>query len=264
MDELENDPIDEALDSVFQQFAATDAPNSETTQSASADAQPTDDLEALDGDSDGTETQDASDDSEVEIPWDNPESPLHQHYLQHTEALRVAEQAEQRREQAQQLLANIQAARENQTDQQLVNDLNELDPEISVRVQDTVGRYVRRADAARNESLGFQHGMAALHMALEAALPQDTLNQVLDQARVLVKADSLERMQQMVQGRQQESQTIADLRNQLKTLQLQVAAQGGNPMAQMVDSTPAQPRRKTRPQETETFDEFFDSLDLPF
>lgn len=258
------DPIDEAIASVNRQFADPNRePDDEDTQAASdEDELLSDDLD----DDDADEAADEDEESETqEVSWEDPSSPYHQNYLQAQHHAQAAADAEARREQARTVLENARAAQLNQEYQAIVGELTEYDPDLTRRVQQIVGNVSNQVQQSRHESLGVQHGLAAVHMALVSTLGPEQAEAVLDQARVLVKADGLESMQRMVQAGSQKSAREIELEKQNKTLALQLAAkQSKKPARTVVDSNQPLQKRRTNAADAETFDEFFQGDWNPF
>ena len=267
LDEMEmesNDPIADALAAVDKQYAdRLGSPVDASTLDADSDEDgdvAANDLEASETD-DTDDTVDASDDETTEeLSWDNPEHPYHAYYLQAQAAEERAAEADQRRAQAQDLINRALIAKTQKEVNALFTDLNDLDPDIASRVQQHTAQLAGRVQAGQQESLGYQHGMAALHLAMVDVLGEEQANAVVERGRELSQKRDLDEMQQTVQSRHAKSERETALERQVKALQLQVAAKRRDPNAEKVDSSPARHRRPaTTPETAETMDQFWDS-----
>ncbi len=266
LDDQELDPIEEALSAVDRQFSdpnhgLQDADDTLDASDDDEDVELSDDLEAQPDD-------DTADDAATEqaAGWDDPSSPYHQHYLEAQRVNQQLQETERTREAARQLIANHRAAQANAQLRETISELNEIDPELSGRVQNLLGEQIVQTRQVREESLGVQHGIAALHMALVNSLPEDQAHAVIEMARGLAKASDLDQMQMLAKGGSGDNQRIADIMKQNQVLQLQLAAlQKKNPARDAVDSNRPVQRRSRKAEETETFDDFYENWEAnPF
>jgi YesN/AraC family two-component response regulator len=264
LDDQDFDPIAESLAAVQQQFAGERPPDGVDTLDASEDVEQTsDDLEATETD-ETTEQLDAdAEDDEITIPaWDDPASPYYPQFLayQQTEQKKAELEAQQERTRA--ILNAIRVNQDNQRVKQLLDQTAEIDPELAKQWNANRVGLIQQTQAAQQETVGYQHGMAAMHLAMVDVLGEENVAPVIARARELAAQPGLEQMQYAVQTRKQSSTQvnarIAELEKQNRVLQLQVAARQKNPAAELVDSTPVRRGKVTRPEDAENMDQFFE------
>lgn len=266
MDDQDTDPIAESLAAVQQQFAGGSPPDGVDTLDASLDAEQTsDDLEAAETDESTDELSADADDEADEItipPWDDPTSPYHPQFLAYQQTEQRKAELEGQQERTRRVLDAIRVAKSNQRVNELLKETAEIDPQLAKQWNDTRVGLIQGAQAAQQETVGYQHGMAAMHLAMVDLLGEENVQQVVARARELAAQPGLEQMQYAVQTRKQSAtqvnSRIAELEKQNRVLQLQVAARQKNPAAEVVDSTPVRRGKVTRPEDAENMDQFFE------
>ena len=269
MDDQELDPIAEALSAVTAQFAgdrAAVAPDQGEAPDADEDADLLDATPADDADaepSDDTDTEDSETEAQppAVIPWEDPASPYHAQFLQAQEVARQRDEEAAKVQRTQDFLAALRAAKETEDAKAFHAQLQEIDPQLAQQWLGQRTGLVQQAAQAQQATVGYQHGLAALHLAMVDALGEEQAQQVVAAARTLAAQPGLEAMRQAVQARRQAVQgndaKVAQLEAAVRELTARLSAKSRPKAADVVDSAPKGAARATRPEDTENMDDFF-------
>ena len=272
-----DDAIDEALAAVAQQtagyFGNEDQPGSSSTPDTLPAYDPTEvgmEGEATD-DSLAAETDEVAAEAETEAeetftvpPWEDPASPYYPQYLAYQRAEQDRQQLAQQQAQTRQMVTAIQAAKSEADANALFQQLQELDPQVAQQYHGQRVGLIQQARNAQAEMTRWQHSMAALHLAMADEVDPETLARIVARGEELVRQPGLDQMQGAVtsrrQVRQESSQREAALAQQIKDLQLQIAANKRiTSGVDRVDTTQAKTPRAKSPADAENMDDFFEA-----
>lgn len=269
MDDQEVDPIAEALSAVSAQFAG------ERSQPDAADALdaaslPYDDEEDFAGDAPSDDPNADADDSSDELQaesdepaaptvnWDDESNPYRTQAIQQAQELQKHNLA---RDLFQRIQARQQAQAEEESAQELIAQLQEVDPQLAETYSGQRQGLIQRTAQAQQETAGWQRGMAALVLAIQEELGDEALGRVRALGQELAKHPNFDGMQQFVQTRKQATtnadKRVAELEDVVRQLLLQQGAKSRPAAADRVDSAPAARPKATRPEDADDMDGFF-------
>jgi hypothetical protein len=278
LDDQDFDPIADALSAVSAQFAGevpkglpSQPDAAETLDAATlpyddeeeiAGAAPDDpDADPQDAASDDTDTDAAADADAPAFDWDSDANPYKSQAIQTQQQLQKHELA---RTLFQRIQERQQAEAEENDARALIAQLQEVDPQLAETYSGQRQGLIQRTAQAQQEKAGWQHGMAAMVLAIREELGVEALERVRALGQEIVKHRGLDGMQQFVTARNQAAQSangrIAELEEALRLALLQQGARSRPAAADRVDSAPAARAKIARPEDTDNMDDFFAAL----
>jgi hypothetical protein len=274
-DQDSDDPIAEALSAVSAQLAGgsrggSQPSTAETLDAANLpyddeefdDASPSDDPDAdVDDSSDEIQADETDEGAAPAIDWDDESNPYRTQALQQAQELQKHTLA---RDLFQRIQARQQMQAEEESAQELIAQLQEVDPQLAETYSGQRQGLIQRTAQAQQEKAGWQHGMAAMVLAIREELGEEALERVRALGQEIVKHRGLDGMQQFVTARNQAAQSangrIAELEEALRLALLQQGARSRPAAADRVDSAPAARAKIARPEDTDNMDDFFAAL----
>lgn len=272
MDDQDVDPIAEALSAVSAQFAGDRPPDAADALDAAslpyddeddfAGASPSDDPDDDQQDA-SSDDDDTTTDAEAAptVNWDDEGNPYRTQAIQ-------AQQELQKHELARTLFQRIQAKQQAEAEEAdaraLVEQLSEVDPQLAETFVGQRTGLIQRAAQAQEEKAAWTHSMAAMHMAMTEVLDPEQVQQIVELGREIVKQPGLGGMQQFVTTKRQAATSadkrVAELEEALRLALLQTGAKARPAAADRVDSAPAVRAKRTRPEDTDTMDDYWTAL----
>jgi hypothetical protein len=278
LDDQDFDPIADALSAVSAQFAGevpkglpSQPDAAETLDAATlpyddeeeiAGAAPDDpDADPQDASSDDTDTDAAADADAPTFDWDSDANPYKSQAIQTQQQLQKHELA---RTLFQRIQDRQQAEAEENDARALIAQLQEVDPQLAETYSGQRQGLIQRTAQAQQETAGWQHGMAALVMAMNEVLGPDAVAQVRELGSEIARHRGLDQMQGFIQTRQQAAQSanarVAELEEALRLALLQNGARQRPAAADRVDSAPAARAKIARPEDADNMDDFMEAL----
>ena len=273
----EGDPIAEALAAVDAQFtaqetgvldtaAAPDDPLYDDEEVVDAEAEAPDDVPLETEADEAAAPGDPTGVTPAALPWENPASPYYGQFLQFQQTEQRRQELEAQQTRTQLFLDALRTARETEDAKAFHQQLTDIDPQLAQQWLGQRTGMFQQVQNAEAQRVGTLNGAAAMHLAMVDVLGDEaTVQQVIARSRELLATGGLPQMQQAVMQRkqfaQQKTQREAALEQQVKELQLKVAARGRKASGvDRVDATRAQAVRAKSAEETETFDDFWDQI----